>query len=434
MRKLDYLFRRLHKTGLTLFLAVLLVLVTLPALLFPRLYYRPPYVLQPAREGAVQFEFQTDQPLWEIAVKYRLSEYTADLNSYLSYLRQEKSALSPQDTDPRRRAYYNFLTDQEVLHLYYLREAIGWTGQDNYYFGRYAPAWVADMWEAIPRPRPLEEWNDPARWDLVITAGLGAKDPGTAAHARNLRDRLPLVQTGSTASGKVFEMTRQLRFLLLLIPLTVFLVLFQEKDRNLRRDSFPVLLYRHLAVFFYSGAGLLLWRAAAFFLLQLRYGDDEGAMHIVVPWAGEDAGSSGIMMLRRYIALLTLTDLAFVFFLLALVFFLERLTRHPLISAVLTAGLLCLPWPGRMIYRLADPLAYLRWQIVPQGFAGHVPTDSKSIVWQALSPLFSAAPKDVVLPLVLSGLCLSGLAFAAHRLRQNLHQELLDQTEVPFIK
>lgn len=136
------------------------------------------------------------------------------------------------------------------------------------------------------------------------------------------------------------------------------------------------------------------------------------------------------MPLRGYLTLLSVTDLAFLFFLLALVLFLERLTRRPAVSAVIASGLLCLPWPERITGGLPDPLAYLRWQIEPAGFAAHIPPDSPGILWRALLPPVNAPAQQMIGSLLLFGLILFGLAAAAHWQGKALHGQFLENTEV----
>lgn len=389
MRTFSYLFRRLLHPGLLWFSAAALILFLLPGLLISDLFADPTsYQVRDPKTRLSDFVFQSGSEPHELQLPYLREDYIEDLGRYLIYLRQEKTALTPGD--PAHRQWISHLSEQEVLHLDRLNRTHGLNDQEKYYYSRYAPHWTKDLFSDEVSGEEKGIWDleliDASQWDPIIERALGSDDPLTVARGRNLELQLPLVSNGSTASARLLLLIQASRFLLVLIPLCAFYVLFAAGDRNLRRRRLPgggnrPLAYRTAAVFAFSGLFVILSRLIWYGALRLWYGDLEGAMFIVPAWAGvSSVPSAAVQTLREYLVIITLTDLAFGFFLTALIVLIWRLTQSAGASAAIIAVGTMLPLGLQGTGEPVGPLhlfrswSYLNWSLDPGTLTGTFPT------------------------------------------------------------
>ena len=387
MRTFSYLFRRLFHSGLNWLLAFILLLFLLPSFLIPDLFsdsnsFRvkdsntrlSDFTFQPPAEDY----YENQSNLHELQLSYLREDYIQDLSRYLVYLRQERFALNP--SNPADSAWIDHLKEQETLHLERLNRTHGLTDQEGYYFSRYAPLWSKELlsgdsigiWD-----RNLMSWDS---WQPIIKEAQQSNDPVIVAKASNLEKQLPLVYNGSTGSSKMLFLIASSRFLLVLLPFLAFYILFGIEDRNLKRKKGSANGEKVAAAFSYSALVLIISRVLWYGVLNLRYGDVEGAMLISPSWAKIGLNtSSSLLSLRRYLVVISLIDLAFMFFLIALITLVYRLTRRWAPSlAIIGLPLLLLtnhPLPiSSTSFSLYGALSYLRYTIFPMNGFNLIPS------------------------------------------------------------
>ena len=378
MRTFNYLFRRLFHSGLNWLFAFILLVFLLPSFLMPDLFSDPnSFRVQDSTARLSDFTFQppaenyyeNQAELHELQLSYLREDYIQNLSQYLVYLRQERFALNP--SNPADSVWIDHLKQQEALHLERLNRTHGLTDQEGYYFSRYAPLWSSDLlsgdsigiWD-----RDLMSWDS---WQPIIKEAQQSNDPLIVAKASNLEKQLPLVYNGSTASSKMLFLIESTRFILLLFPFLTFYILFGIEDRNLKRKKTSVSGQKVAAAFSYSALILVISRILWYGLLNLRYGDIEGAMFIAPPWAKMGlSNSSSVFTLRRYLVVISLIDLTFIFFLIALITFVYRLIRRWAPSLAITSLTLLLLTNHPLSlspksFSLYGALSYLRYAINP---------------------------------------------------------------------
>lgn len=378
MRTFNYLFRRIFHSGLNWLVVFMLLVFLLPSFLIPDLFSDPnSFRVQDSKTRLRDFTFQppsenyyeNQAKLHELQLSYLREDYIQDLSQYLVYLRQERFALNP--SDPAHLSWIEHLKDQETLHLERLNRTHGLTDQEGYYFSRYAPLWSKDLLQGDSIgiwDRDLMSWDS---WQPIIKKAQQSNDPAIVAKASNLEKQLPLTYNGSTASSKLLFLIQASRFLLILLPFLTFYLLFGTEDRNLKRKKSSVSGQKVAAAFSYSALALIISRILWYGVLNIRYGDIEGSMFITPPWAIIGTYASGsVLTLRRYLVLVSLIDLAFMFFLLTLIGLVYRLIRCWAPSLAIISFLLLLvtnhqPDLPPNSFSLYGALSYLRYTLDP---------------------------------------------------------------------
>lgn len=389
-----YLTWRIHRTGFTGLVATLLLILLLPLLSGGAAPSDPSTLtLRNPASNLSDFVFQREGIPGEITVGYQRADQLRALADYLNWLRQERSLIRSDDPDGGLQRYDNYLARVEELHLFRLSEANGLVDQSAWYYGRYAPYWLAIQSDALfsgffgegyltmPYVAPWQPKNDRSflketSWTEYAVLLSDSGDPFLIAQSRNLWRQLPLTPQDS-ASHRLLDMIRSSRFLLVLLPLAAFWILVSIPDRNQRNSPTDLTWRRGLVVFLVSAAGLLLMRLVWYAILRLLLGDQAGAMDIVPAWIpGEASGETTIMSLQSCLLWIMVLDTAFLLFWSALILLLfQLLARTDLVIlaasviALVPYPLIHLPWTA---WNPATHLGYLHWNLAPRQFGGQL--------------------------------------------------------------
>lgn len=423
MRTFNYLIRRLLQPGMSLFTAGLFGLVLLAAILGQPLFaYQSQDIIRLQEKGQAQLEFHAYGSQDEILVKYDREEFIRELTEdYDPHLRAQLDALGPADApipdeEKSVMTYRNYLLSLQAQADLKLRTAQGLITDENYYFGLYAPGITLTM--SLPTPDPtFSDISNPNAWEPVIRESLASKSIILQALGKNLQGQLPLRLDSFSASGILYELNRSFHFLLVLFPLTCFLLLFHPADRNLRIPTPLLTVQKILAGFLYSALAIVVLRVLLYAFLTLRFGDAEGAMSVLPPWSFYSSASQAkIYRLREYIVYLTLMDLGFLFFVSILLAVWHELTGDHLVAAAATGFSLLLP--GAAIIPALDllpitpvrftPFQYLFWDT-------HLASSPESsLLYEqrmaaATAGSFYARPEAVLFSLLLGSLLLLAL-------------------------
>ena len=426
-----YLTWRLHRTGFTWLAATLLVILLLPILSGAVAPLNTDFIsLRDPASGLSDFAFQRAGIPGEITVRYQRRDQLRSLAAYLNWLRQERSLILPDEPDGGMRRYASYLERVEALHLYRLDEANGLVDQSAWYYGRYAPYWLAiqsgerfsDFFGVGYLTMPfVTDWSpkndrsflNEVSWTEFAGSLAESGDPFLIAQSRNLWRQLPLTPQDS-ASHRLLSLIQYSRFLLVLLPLTAFWILVAIPDRNQRNSRTNLTPRRGLVVFLLSAAALLTMRLVWYASLRLVLGDAAGAMSIVPSWVPDQAtGDAAIMSLQSFLLWIMVLDTAFLLFWSAFILLLFQLVRRTDlvvliagVTALLPRPLFSLPWTT------LDPAAhfsYLHWSLVPRQFDA---LPGPSVLWGLPSMPFAQLPQDQLvsfLGLTVSFILLTGL-------------------------
>lgn len=391
MKSIKYFWRRLHQSGLTWLMVVMLLLAALPSLFDPlplSLPFDQPIFGNPLTH---QYPLQRGFPQ-ELRLPYRQTDYLRELTGYLAHLRQERSLWSPEDSDPVRRSYYNYLAEQESLHLARLNETYGSPGQEAYYYGRYAFAWAYDLFPWSQGEAKQVDLRALTFWEPALEQARLSADPVVHALGRNLENQLPLTLSGDSASPIFLGLLGLTRLWLIVLPLAAFFILAAPRDRNLREPGSRIPLRRSLAVFTASALLLLGQRGLTFLLLVLHHGDDQGGMYVATPWGQSIPGIFSVMTLRQSLLWISAADLAFLFLVSALAALFFELTRRAGHAVLVTAGCLILPTLVRPELQIGRLLGYTAWNIYPSNRSpGYPILPEEAMLWFAAGGLLCLA-------------------------------------------
>ncbi len=420
MSKFHYFFRRLLEPGLRYFSLALIALILLAALFSRPLFsYQSQDIRRINKPGHPQLELSGFGMQEKLLVKYLREEYIRDLTlKYDPYLRSELESIPAGAQDPLETSYRSYLLNQQADARFELSIIQGLPAYENYYFALYVPSLLPFMPTAVMTPS--EDISSPAAWENSIRNGLADSSPYIRATAANLQEQLPIRLDSFSASGLLYSLLTNLRLLLILLPLTAFLLLFRGPDRSFRSETGSVTLHRIAAGFLYSAVVLLLMEFLIYVILSLRFGDAEGAMYVWQSF-GFSESSGMVLRLREFLLILFLGDISFCLFVITLAAAFHQLTENTFVSAACAAFTLLVPFASLSSVRnsldgslsFLWPFQYLFWDLT-------LNKTQYNLTSVTFLPSVAAKPLQVILTLAIGNILLLTFLPILGRVRQVL--------------